>query len=77
MKDCRKNILIAGGAGFIGSNFVLNWLSTQNEGLINLDSLSYAADLNNLESISENKEYFFGFFHYQISELVLYQFTRL
>ena len=52
-------ILVTGGAGFIGSNFVLNWLSTQNEGLINLDSLSYAADLNNLESISENKEYFF------------------
>ena len=52
-------ILLTGGAGFIGSNFVLNWLSTQNEGLINLDSLSYAADLNNLESISENKEYFF------------------
>ena len=52
-------ILVTGGVGFIGSNFVLNWLSTQNEGLINLDSLSYAADLNNLESISENKEYFF------------------
>ena len=52
-------ILVTGGAGFIGSNFVLNWLSTQNEGLINLDSLSYSADLNNLESISENKEYFF------------------
>ena len=52
-------ILVTGGAGFIGSNFVLNWLSTQNEGLVNLDSLSYAADLNNLESISENKEYFF------------------
>ena len=52
-------ILVTGGAGFIGSNFVLNWLSTQNEGLINLDSLSYAADLKNLESISENKEYFF------------------
>ena len=52
-------ILVTGGAGFIGSNFVLNWLSTQNEGLINLDSLSYAADLYNLESISENKEYFF------------------
>ena len=52
-------ILVTGGAGFIGSNFVLNWLSTQNEGLINLDSLSYAADLNNLESISKNKEYFF------------------
>ena len=52
-------ILVTGGAGFIGSNFVLNWLSTQNEGLINLDSLSYVADLNNLESISENKEYFF------------------
>ena len=52
-------ILVTGGAGFIGSNFVLNWLSTQNEGLINLDSLSYAADLNKLESISENKEYFF------------------
>jgi len=52
-------ILVTGGAGFIGSNFVLNWMSTQNEGLINLDSLSYAADLKNLESISENKEYFF------------------
>ena len=52
-------ILVTGGAGFIGSNFILNWLSTQNEGLINLDSLSYAADLNNLESIYENKEYFF------------------
>ena len=52
-------ILVTGGAGFIGSNFILNWMSTQNEGLINLDSLSYAADLNNLESISENKEYFF------------------
>ena len=52
-------ILVTGGAGFIGSNFVLNWMSTQNEGLINLDSLSYAADLYNLESISENKEYFF------------------
>ena len=52
-------ILVTGGTGFIGSNFVLNWLSTQNEGLINLDSLSYAADLKNLESISENIEYFF------------------
>lgn len=41
-------ILVTGGAGFIGSNFVLDWLETMDEGIINLDCLSYAGNLENL-----------------------------
>lgn len=47
-------ILITGGAGFIGSNFVLDWLSIEDEPLINLDNLTYASNLNNLKSIANN-----------------------
>lgn len=44
-----KSILITGGAGFIGSNFINYFLETHNQyHLINLDSLTYAADLNNI-----------------------------
>jgi dTDP-glucose 4,6-dehydratase len=44
-------ILVTGGAGFIGSNFVLDWLERQSEPIIVLDSLTYAGNLENLESI--------------------------
>ena len=47
-------ILVTGGAGFIGSNFVLDWLkddATQGESVVNLDALTYAGNLRNLASL--------------------------
>jgi dTDP-glucose 4,6-dehydratase len=44
-------ILVTGGAGFIGANFVLHWLARETEPVINLDKLTYAGNLGNLESL--------------------------
>jgi dTDP-glucose 4,6-dehydratase len=44
-------ILVTGGAGFIGSNFILQWLATEGTPLINLDKLTYAGNLSNLEQV--------------------------
>jgi dTDP-glucose 4,6-dehydratase len=44
-------ILVTGGAGFIGSNFVNEWLAGSNEPVVNLDCLTYAGNLENLESL--------------------------
>jgi dTDP-glucose 4,6-dehydratase len=44
-------ILVTGGAGFIGSNFVLDWFAHSDESVINLDLLTYAGNLENLASI--------------------------
>ena len=52
-------ILVTGGAGFIGSNFVLEWLSKSDEKIINLDALTYAGNLENLSSIESNPNYVF------------------
>lgn len=53
------NILVTGGAGFIGSNFINHMLSTYNYTIINLDLLTYAGNLNNLKDVSENPDYHF------------------
>ena len=45
-------ILVTGGAGFIGSNFVLDWLAQSGEFVINLDKLTYAGNLENLASLN-------------------------
>ena len=46
------NILVTGGAGFIGSNFIHYWLKNNpNDSIINLDSLTYAGNLDNLADI--------------------------
>ena len=45
-------ILVTGGAGFIGSNFVLQWLSASDEPVLDLDKLTYAGDLHNLDSLA-------------------------
>ncbi|PRD68574.1 dTDP-glucose 4,6-dehydratase [Malikia spinosa] len=52
-------ILITGGAGFIGSNFVLDWLSASDEPVINLDKLTYAGNLENLASLQGNPNHVF------------------
>ena len=52
-------ILVTGGAGFIGSNFVLDWLSQSNEAVVNLDALTYAGNLENLDSLKENAGHIF------------------
>lgn len=48
-------ILVTGGAGFIGANFVLDWVAQTGEGVINLDKLTYAGNLENLSSLQGNK----------------------
>lgn len=52
-------ILVTGGAGFIGANFVLDWLSERAEPLVNLDKLTYAGNLMNLQSVAEDPRYSF------------------
>lgn len=52
-------ILVTGGCGFIGSNFILNWLETKQEPLINIDALTYAGNPENLKHIQANNQYHF------------------
>ena len=52
-------ILVTGGAGFIGSNFVLDWLAQSDEPVINLDLLTYAGNLENLSSLSNDPRHIF------------------
>lgn len=52
-------ILVTGGAGFIGSNFVLDWINQKLGRVINLDKLTYAGNLNNLSSIRNIQEHIF------------------
>jgi dTDP-glucose 4,6-dehydratase len=47
-------ILVTGGAGFIGANFVLDWLGASNEAIINLDKLTYAGNPETLASLQGN-----------------------
>ncbi|MGZ8095286.1 MAG: dTDP-glucose 4,6-dehydratase [Methylosarcina sp.] len=53
------SILITGGAGFIGSNFVLDWFAHSNETVINLDKLTYAGNLENLQSLADEPQHQF------------------
>ncbi len=52
-------ILVTGGAGFIGANFVIDWLAHSDETVINLDKLTYAGSLENLASLKDNKHHHF------------------
>ena len=52
-------ILVTGAAGFIGSNFVLDWFSQSNEKIISFDLLTYAGNLENLSSLNGNPRHHF------------------
>jgi dTDP-glucose 4,6-dehydratase len=57
----RKNmtVLITGGAGFIGANFVLDWVAHTDETIVNLDKLTYAGNLESLASLKNNPRHVF------------------
>lgn len=52
-------ILVTGGAGFIGANFVLDWLGGNREGVINIDKLTYAGNLESLQALNNNPSHTF------------------
>jgi dTDP-glucose 4,6-dehydratase len=52
-------ILVTGGAGFIGANFVLDWLAASDEAVVNLDKLTYAGNLENLKSLRGDARHVF------------------
>lgn len=54
-------IFVTGGAGFIGSNFILNWFNKNNQiPILNIDKLTYAGNLENLQSVEKNSNYKFS-----------------
>lgn len=52
-------ILVTGGAGFIGANFVLEWLAREQEGIVNLDKLTYAGNLASLAPVRDDARHLF------------------
>jgi dTDP-glucose 4,6-dehydratase len=52
-------VLVTGGAGFIGSNFVLDWLAGADEPVVNLDALTYAGNLHNLDALRGDARHVF------------------
>ena len=52
-------LLVTGGAGFIGCNFVLDWLEASDEAVVNLDALTYAGNLHNLDAVKGDARHIF------------------
>lgn len=53
-------VLVTGGAGFIGSNFVVDWINQEPESIVNVDKLTYAGHLQNLASVKDHARYHFA-----------------
>jgi dTDP-glucose 4,6-dehydratase len=60
IQRATKMIFVTGGAGFIGSNFVLDWLDHTGEPVVNIDKLTYAGNLKNLLSIKDDVRHSFA-----------------
>ena len=54
-----RMILVTGGAGFIGANFVIDWLRQSDEAIVNLDALTYAGNPDNLASLQNDERHIF------------------
>jgi len=59
LHDMENTILVTGGAGFIGSNFILQRMERDSASIVNLDKLTYAGNLHNLEGVSNERGYEF------------------
>jgi len=59
LENQHGTILVTGGAGFIGSNFILHWLAKEPAHVVNLDKLTYAGNPANLASVSSDRRYNF------------------
>ena len=57
--NMQNLILVTGGAGFIGSNFILQWIERESSPVLNLDKLTYAGNPRNLESVAAHPAYRF------------------
>src|SRR5258708_5780923 len=53
----EKYILVTGGAGFIGANFILDWLGNESAAIVNLDKLTYAGNLGSLQSVRHDQRH--------------------
>ena len=58
MED-KKTIIVTGGAGFIGSELIRYLISNTNHKVVNVDKLSYSGNLQSLQTIEKDKNYFF------------------
>jgi dTDP-glucose 4,6-dehydratase len=65
----ENTILITGGAGFIGSNFILRWMQQEEAAVVNLDKLTYAGNMQNLSAIANESRY--EFVHGDIADRAL------
>ena len=64
-----NKILVTGGAGFIGANFVLDWIEAGISAVVNLDKLTYAGNLENLATIQGHPQH--SFIHGDIATAVV------
>jgi len=55
----NKTIFVTGGAGFIGTNFIYDWIATEPGRVVNIDKLTYAGNLQSLEPLTENPDHIF------------------
>ncbi len=60
MTRSQQLILVTGGAGFIGSNFILHWLAQEDSRVVNLDKLTYAGNPANLAELNDDSRYVFA-----------------